>query len=108
MVLLPRLARYLAILIVLALAGAPLRDLPCPDADGAAPAGHHHHHHHHHKADCAACCCDCLGSAALALPESAFDPVRAETAAAYSGVPSMLSGRAPQPEPDPPRPVALS
>ncbi len=52
MALLPRLARCLAILIVLALAGAPLRDLPCPDADGAAPAGHHQHHH---KADCTAC-----------------------------------------------------
>ena len=105
MVLLSRLARCLAILIVLALAGAPLRDLPCPDVDGAAPASHHHHHH---KADCTACCCDCLGCAALALPESGFDPVRAEAVAAYGGVPSMLPGRAPQPEPDPPRPPALS
>jgi hypothetical protein len=104
MAFLPRLARCLAILIALALAGAPLRDLPCPDADGAVEAGHHHHH----KADCTACCCDCLSCAALALPESGVSPARAEAVAAYSGAQSMLPGRAPQPEPDPPRPAALS
>jgi hypothetical protein len=103
MALLPRLARCLVLLIALALAGAPLRDLPCPDADGAAG-----HHHHHHKADCAACCCDCVSGAALALPESGFAPRRAEAVAAYGGARSMLPGRAPQPEPDPPRPLALS
>jgi len=101
MALLPRLVRpFLAILMLLALAGVPLRDLPCPEADGAG----HHHHHGHHPADCA-CCCDCLGSVALALPESGVGPARIVVTAAYRSVESTLPGRAPQPEPDPPRPL---
>jgi hypothetical protein len=97
MAFLPRLARCLVLLIALALASAQLRDLPCPDG-----------HHHHHKADCTACCCDCVGCAAVALPESGFAPVQAEAVVAFDGARSMLLGQAPQPEPDPPRPLTLS
>ena len=108
MALLSRLVRpLLAILMVLALAGAPLRALPCPDTDEAVPAGHHNHHGHH-AADFDACCCDCVGCAALALPESDFGPALVVAAAAYRSADSMLPGRALQPEPDPPRPAALS
>jgi hypothetical protein len=111
MALLARLARVprhvLAILMVLALAGAPLRALPCADTDGAAHAGHHHHHGDH-RADCAGCCCDCAGCTAQALPESGFMPMRLVADAAYGHADATLPHRAPQPEPDPPRPAALS
>lgn len=102
MALLPRLVRLLAILIVLVLVGAPSRELPCPATDGAG----HHHHHGHHPADCTACCCDCLDSAALVLPEGSVGPVQI-SAAAYRRFDLTLPGRAPQPEPDPPRPAAF-
>lgn len=108
---LPRLGRVLrqvlAVLIVLNLASAPLCAESCPDADGAARAGHHHRHGHP-STDCAACCSDCLSCAVLAQPDSGVALNGFLAVQSYNRVGSILFGRSLQPEPDPPRPIALS
>jgi hypothetical protein len=82
---------------------------PCPEE-------HAHHHgsgspHHKHQPDKPfACCCDCLGcsSATYLPPGLGATPVEFASQIRFEALTASLSSRAILPEPDPPRPGALS
>jgi hypothetical protein len=82
---------------------------PCPEE-------HPHHqgktgpeHQHRHDKGLP-CCCDCLGCSAAAHldPTLAVVPADLPARVQYDARTVLLSGRALRPDPDPPRPSALS
>jgi hypothetical protein len=83
---------------------------PCPDehVHHTGKASPHHQHHQHDKR--LACCCDCLGctSAAYLPPQLGIAPADLGVQIHYYALSASLSGRALLPEPNPPRPGALS
>ena len=86
---------------------------PCPEehAHHTGQTSPRHQHQHEHRPDKGlACCCDCLGcsSAAHLAPELSITPVALPARVHYGALTASLSGRAPLPEPDPPRPGMLS
>jgi hypothetical protein len=112
-----RLVHCLVILLSLALVnGNPHAALylysahhePCPEEH----AGHHRktpldQHRHDHGL---ACCCDCLGcsSAVYLGPVLGITPADLPARVHYDPLTASLTGRAPRPDPDPPRPGTLS
>jgi len=112
------LARSLILLLSLALANgnahaalhltaAPFE--PCPE-EHAHHTGNISPHHRHQHDNGVACCCDCLGCTSAAYPSPQLSVTPAELAAQihYDALAAFLSGRTVRPEPDPPRPFALS
>lgn len=108
-------ARCLAVLLTLALvsgnasAALHLRSAhsePCSEEHGASGKTSHHHHN---PAAGIKCCCDCLAcaSAGNLIPELALSPIDLSIVLRYDLGGVFLTGRAPLPEPDPPRPVSL-
>ena len=65
-----------------------------------------HQHRHDHGI---ACCCDCLGcsSAVYIAPVLGITPAYSPAHVQYDALTASLSGRALQPDPDPPRPGTL-
>jgi len=113
----PLLLRCLVLLLSLALvsgnahAALPLDSAhhePCPEEDthhnGKTPL---HQHRHDHGL---ACCCDCLGcsSAVYLAPALGITPADLPARTHYDALTVSLSGRALQPDPDPPRHGPLS
>ena len=81
---------------------------PCPEEH----AHHHgktpvHQHRHDHRL---ACCCDCLGcsSAVHLAPVLGITPAHLPARVHYDALTASLSGRALQPDLDPPRPATLT
>jgi hypothetical protein len=75
-------------------------------------ADHHektplHQHHYDHGL---ACCCDCLGCTASAYlaPALGITPAYLPARVHYDALTASLSGRALQPDPDPPRPAPVT
>jgi hypothetical protein len=109
--------RCLVVLLSLALVGgnahaelhrgaAPQQ--PCPEALDH-QAGPDSPHHQHRKAADLACCCACLGCvSAVNLTPDSFLPAFLTGVVRYGDENSVLAGRALLPEPDPPRPSALT
>jgi hypothetical protein len=56
------------------------------------------------------CCCDCLGCGSMSYiaPELSIVPAEQPAQVRYDATNASLSGQALGPEPDPPRPAALS
>src|SRR6516225_4227462 len=84
------------------------RHEPCPEE-------HTPHHgktplHQHRHEQGLACCCDCLGcsSAVYLAPALALTPAQLPARVHYDALIASLLGRALPPDPDPPRPGALS
>ena len=108
------LARCLILILSLALVGGNAHAALHVDAPHSQPCSNDHAHHHgktQHQHDTKmVCCCDYLGctSAAYLAPEVSSAPAEFAARARYDAVAFLLSGRAPQPEPDPPRPGTLS
>ena len=112
------LLRCLVVLLSLALASgnahavlhlAAAHAEPCPEehADHSGKTTPHHEHQHEKGL---ACCCDCLGcsSAVYLPPELSVAPAELPAKIRYDAGSASLSGRTLPPDPDPPRPGALS
>jgi len=110
--------RCLVVLLSLALASGNAHAALHPDAAHAEPCPEEHAHHsgkttphHEHQHDNGlVCCCDCLGcsSAVYLPPELSVTPAEPPVQAHYDESSAALCGRTLRPEPDPPRPSALS
>jgi hypothetical protein len=109
------LARCLIMLLSLALAAGNAHAAPRSTVAQPEPCSEEHTHHtgktapdQHGKGF--ACCCDCLvcSFASYIAPELSIAPVEQSVQVRYDASNASLSGRALGPEPDPPRPVALS
>jgi hypothetical protein len=106
----------LVVLLSLALAGGNAHAALHLDAAHSEPCPEEHAHHHgktepqHQHDKKMACCCDCLGctSAAYLPPQLGIAPADLGVQIHYYALSASLSGRALLPEPDPPRPGALS
>jgi len=109
--------RCLIVLLSLALANGNAHAALHIAHAGPCPEGHAHHHgttepeHHQHQQDNKlTCCCDCLGctSAAYVAPELSIAPAELVARVNFDAFLFLPSGRAPRPEPGPPRPGTLS
>ena len=112
------LARSLIMLLALTLANGNAHAGLHSMAAHSEPCSEEHIHHtggnapDHRKQHSRglACCCDCLtcSSAAYIVPELSIARAEQPMAVRYDASNASLSGRALGPEPDPPRPAALS
>src|SRR6516165_7410790 len=80
---------------------------PCPEEHAHHPGKTPLHQHRHDHG--LACCCDCLGcsSAVYLAPALGITPADLPARVYYDALTASLSGRALQPDPDPPRPAPL-
>jgi hypothetical protein len=84
---------------------------PCPEIGGHHRAGTNSSHPGQHNAADSGCCCDCFGcTSALTVTPALMSSVPVFFAAPvrYGDDNSILAGRALRPDPDPPRPSALT
>ena len=113
----PFFTRCLVVLLALALvsshAHGPVhlrntRAAPCPEQHNHAGTSQPRHEHQHRAAD-VGCCCDCLSCSftAFVTPELTPSPFEPSATVRYDAGSVLLAGRAPLPEPGPPKPVAL-